>query len=84
MPSLPPDFVDLLTEFAATEVRYLVIGPLNPSNSVRHELCGWLSHRLADVGSVFAGGKRGTPSTVSETGSRLAESQELARRNMWD
>jgi hypothetical protein len=25
-PSLPPDFVDLLTEFAAFEVRYLVIG----------------------------------------------------------
>lgn len=25
-PSLPPDFVDLLTEFAAAEVRYLVIG----------------------------------------------------------
>jgi hypothetical protein len=25
-PKLPPDFVDLLTEFAASEVRYLVIG----------------------------------------------------------
>jgi predicted nucleotidyltransferase len=25
-PSLPPDFVDLLTEFAAADVRYLVIG----------------------------------------------------------